>query len=231
MIDEIDDEDSPFVSISDEEYAEMQTKVQQAKALQSEIQQVSIQQAKLVDSNELDFHRLYTKARGWQSKFSVIRAAYNYYLPSILAAARTGHSINPNIVTWEFSPIEDNAWGQIRALGLPFYPQFPILDYFADFADPLRKIAIELDGKKFHDKKRDDIRDSRLHKEGWKIYRITGRIASRYLEDVFSEDIVYEIKEAVGSEYPFSIDNRSYLEMAEDTLDGYFLVLRRRHYT
>lgn len=231
MIDEIDNEDSPFVSISDEEYAEMQAKVQQDKALQSEVQQVRIEQAKLLDSNDLDFHSLYTEARGWQSKFSVIRAAYKYRLPSILAAARTGHSINPNIVTWEFSPIEDNAWGQIRALGLPFYPQFPVLDHFADFADPFRKIAIELDGKKFHDKKRDDVRDSRMRKEGWEIHRITGRIASRYLEDVFVEDTVYEIKEAVGSEYPFSIDNRSYLEMAEETLDGYLLVLRRRHYT
>ena len=70
-----------------------------------------------------------------------------------------------------------------------------------------------------------------MRKEGWEIHRITGRIASRYLEDVFVEDTVYEIKEAVGSEYPFSIDNRSYLEMAEETLDGYLLVLRRRHYT
>lgn len=231
MIDEIDEEDSPFVSISDEEYAQLQARVRQAKARQAEIQQVRSQHASLLDSIALDFHGRYTEARDWQSKLSVIQAAYNYYLPSILAAARRGCFINPNIVPWKFSRVADNVWCQIRALGLPFYPKFPILNYFVDFADPIHRIVIELEGKKVHDKQKAAIRENRLRNEGWKIYKITEHTASRYLGDVFSEDAVYEIKEAVGGEYPFSIENRAYVEMAEDTLDGYFLVLRRRYYT
>lgn len=230
MIDEIDDEDSPFISVSDKEYAEMQAKLQESKARKIKIKKNILIQDKIRKTDELDFHGLYAEARDWKAKLSVIVLAYNYYLPNILAAARRGHSIDPNIVTWEFSPIKDAAWCQIRVLGLPFYPLFPILGYFADFADPFRKIVIELDGKKFPTGKKDDIRDKRMRQEGWEVHRITGRTATRYLEDVFSADIAHEIKEAIGSEHPFFIGNRSYLEMAESTIDGYLLVLRRRHY-
>jgi len=38
------------------------------------------------------------------------------------------------------SPIEFNVWSDIRSNGLMFYPQFPVLNYFIDFADPIRKI-------------------------------------------------------------------------------------------
>lgn len=208
----------------------MQAKLQESKVQQAKVQQTLVVQGKELEANELDFHGLYAEARDWKAKLSVLVLAYKYHLPNILAAARRGYSTDPNIVTWEFSPIKDAAWCQIRVLGLPFYPQFPILGYFADFADPFRKIAIELDGKKFPTGKKDDARDKRMRQEGWEIHRITGRTATRYLEDIFPADIAHEIKEAIGSEHPFSISNRSYLEMAESTIDGYLLVLRRRHY-
>jgi very-short-patch-repair endonuclease len=227
---DLDDEESPFISISDEEYAEMQAKVQQAKAQRDKIQSPEVQKFRKREASKPDFYSLYKEARTWQSRLSVIQVAYEYYLPSILAAATTGRSIDPNIVEWEFTLIEDIAWCEIRALGLPFYPQFPILNYFADFADPLRKIVIELDGKRFHNKKKDDARDKRMRDEGWEIHRITSSTAKRYLDNVFSVDEAYEIRDVIGGEQPFSIANRPYLEMAESTIDGYLLALRRRHY-
>lgn len=211
MLDEIDDEDSPFISVSDEEYAEMQAKVQQG--------------------NSLDFHTRYANARDEQAKHLVIKAAYKHYLPSIMEAARTGHHMDPNIVTWKFLSVEDDVWYQIRALGLPFYPQFPILDYYASFADPFRKIAIELNRKKLHNKRQDNFREQQMRKAGWEVYRLSGRTATRYLEGAFSADVAREIEEAINSEHPFSEENKSYLEMAESTLDGYLLVLRRRYYS
>ena len=50
-----------------------------------------------------------------------------------------GDSYEPYIIDWcsLFSPIESMAWGEIRYHGLPFWPQFPIGTYFADFADPI----------------------------------------------------------------------------------------------
>jgi very-short-patch-repair endonuclease len=209
----------------------MQVQVQRAKTQQSKFQGLVNQHPSLQEIIRPNFHRLYKEARTWKSKLSVIQAAYKSYLPSILSAAKTGRSIDPNIVQWEFTHIEDIAWGEIRALGLPFYPQFPVLNYFADFADPLRKIVIELDGKKFHNKQKDDIRDKRMRDEGWKIHRIISSTTERYLDNVFSVDEAYEIKEAIGGEHPFSIGNRAYLEMAETTIDGYLLILRRWYYT
>jgi very-short-patch-repair endonuclease len=207
----IDDEESPFISISDEEYAEMQAKVR--------------------EGNSLDFHGRYAKASDWRLKQLVVQDAYKHFLPSIIEAAKTGHSIDPNIVTWKFSLVEDAAWYQIRALGLPLYPQFPILDYFADFADPFRKIVVEVNRSKPQNKKSDNLREKLMREAGWKVHRINGRTLMRYLQPSFSADIAREIEENINSDHLFLEENKFYLEMAESTLDGYFLILRRIYYT
>lgn len=72
------------------------------------------------------------------------------------------------------SPIERLVWLDIKYLGLPMYPQFPVLNYVLDFADPVKKIGIEADGKQFHDIKKDWLRDKELETHGWKIYRFKG---------------------------------------------------------
>jgi very-short-patch-repair endonuclease len=211
MVDELDDLEGAFVSISDEEYTELQAKVRQG--------------------NSLDFHGRYAQACNWQLKRLVLQAAYRHYLPSILETAKSGHLLDPNIITWEFSPIEDATWHQIKTLGLPFYPQFPILEYFADFADPFRKIAIEVNRRELHSTRSHNIRKKLMRQAGWEVYRIPTCAAMRYLEDIFSADMASEIEEAINSEQPFSESNKPYLKMAESTLDGYLLVLRRRCYT
>lgn len=69
-----------------------------------------------------------------------------------------------------------NIWSEIRCYGLPFYPQFPVLNYFIDFADPLEKIGIEVDWKEFHqDKEKDRKRQLELEAQWWRIFRISGR--------------------------------------------------------
>jgi very-short-patch-repair endonuclease len=74
------------------------------------------------------------------------------------------------------TPIEFLAWQTIRAKGrIVLYPQYPILKYYADFANPGLKIALELDGMNYHNSDKDRIRDENIKAEGWTIYRITGR--------------------------------------------------------
>lgn len=74
-----------------------------------------------------------------------------------------------------FTPIEREVWEVIRNYGLPFRPQYPVLRYFADFADPEQKIIIECDGSQFHkDKDRDARRDEELTAAGWAVFRIPG---------------------------------------------------------
>lgn len=92
-----------------------------------------------------------------------------------------------------FSPIESMAWGEIRYLGLPFWPQFPIGQYFADFADPIKKIVIECDGKEFHSREKDKPRDAFMNANGWTVYRISGADCNRIItppwEEIADKDI------------------------------------------
>ena len=56
------------------------------------------------------------------------------------------------------------------------YPQFPVREYFVDFGDPVKKIAIEADGQRWHtDGEKDRERQTRIEQEGWFVYRIEGR--------------------------------------------------------
>lgn len=102
---------------------------------------------------------------------------------------------DPYIVDWTevFSPIERMAWGEIRRWNLPLWPQFPIGRFFADFACPRRKIAIECDGKEFHDEERDRARDFEMVMNGWVVYRISGSDCNRIIpapwEEFWAKDI------------------------------------------
>jgi hypothetical protein len=139
--------------------------------------------------------------------WNYIRACYKHNLPVITdaAKARKRGRIDPYFLDWlqYFTPIEKQAWYSIRAIGVPLYPQFPALDYFIDFANPYYKIGLELDGKDFHDRKRDKIRDQRLFdEEGWRIFRATGKESAAAFKsaDEFEswQEGTTEYKEAVG---------------------------------
>lgn len=96
---------------------------------------------------------------------------------------------NPYPVDWTvlFSPIEKAAWNEIRCQNLPFWPQFPIGKYFADFANPIKKLVIECDGAAFHDAKKDAFRDSYMAANGWSVYRISGADCNRILKSPWEE--------------------------------------------
>lgn len=118
------------------------------------------------------------------SKFLAIRAAYAKLLPLWMDEyERTGDMRHdPYFMNWNFSPIETHVWNEIRTLGLPFYPQVPVLNYFIDFGCPFLKIGIECDGKAWHNAEEDAVRDERLSEEGWMIFRIEGHECFRLIE-------------------------------------------------
>lgn len=100
-------------------------------------------------------------------------------------------------ITWWgiFTPIENNAWDDIRFLGLPLYPQYPIGKYFVDFGDPFHRIAIEIDGAQWHkNKEKDEKRDNSIRKLGWQIYRIPGGKTFKTSEDFRNEDGVLDTR-------------------------------------
>lgn len=75
-----------------------------------------------------------------------------------------------------FTPIETCLWADIRQCGAVLWPQYPVMNFFVDFANPVAKVAVECDGAAFHmDKAKDAARDKRLVDAGWSVYRISGR--------------------------------------------------------
>lgn len=122
-----------------------------------------------------------------------------------------------------FSPIENNVWSDIRYLGLPMYPQYPVGKYFIDFADPIKKIGIEVDGKEFHqDIEKDEFHQSELEKLGWEIIRITGDKTFKDRRSFISED---EEREATSEELP-GLLAEYYAESSEGILNR----IRNDHY-
>jgi very-short-patch-repair endonuclease len=94
-----------------------------------------------------------------------------------------------------FTPIESALWSDIRMEGAIFYPQYPVFGYFVDFANPVAKVAIECDGKEFHqDKAKDALRDANLAKNGWKVYRFTGSECMKDCREYYNDDGVLVVE-------------------------------------
>jgi very-short-patch-repair endonuclease len=131
-------------------------------------------------ANEMgEFKAALNKCNNYFQSLKVIKDFYLKKEPEIIAL----HRRNPCAwfesypCDWSkyFSPIEFNAWCSIRSKGqIVLYPQYPVLNYHLDFANPGLRIGLELDGKQFHDQQRDIKRDNELKRAGWTIYRITG---------------------------------------------------------
>lgn len=118
----------------------------------------------------------YQHTNDYLAKLRMLRDYYRANEQRILSCPGKYFTSYP--VDWMalFTPIERMAWSSIRCKrGVILYPQYPVLKYFVDFGNPYRKIALELDGKHFHNTAKDRIRDRELRAVGWKVYRITGK--------------------------------------------------------
>lgn len=111
------------------------------------------------------------------ARWTLIREIYKEVIHDIEEAEKVGSGVDPYFVDWMkvFTPVEEDAWQSIRGQGLRFYPQFPVLSYFIDFADPIKKIGLEIDGRDWHtNRDKDRARDLELLSAGWRIFRVTG---------------------------------------------------------
>lgn len=92
-------------------------------------------------------------------------------------------NVNSIIEMIPMNTIERMAWMEIRKLGLPMLPQFPIGKYFADFADPIKKIVIEIDGKEWHDASKDMLRDKEMNELGYEVIRFEAKIVAKLVKE------------------------------------------------
>lgn len=139
-------------------------------------------------------HDLLRRGKKWDA----FRALYKTMMPEIMGRNGDRYGIDPYMIDWipHFTPIEYEAWQSIRAFGLPLYPQFPVGNVFVDFGDPVKKIALECDGKEWHDEEKDLERDNELFKAGWIVFRVTGSECKKpgiEIEDFTDE---FELSEA-----------------------------------
>jgi very-short-patch-repair endonuclease len=122
-----------------------------------------------------------------------------------------------------FTPIERNVWGEIRDLRLPFYPQFPVGPYFIDFADPVKKLGIEVDGRRYHeDLEGDWRREQALEQQGWTIIRILGR---HTYQEPAKHDLTY-VEEKLDPQDP----DEQYSWVVMDSATAVLLFVQRYYY-
>lgn len=134
--------------------------------------------------------------------YNEIRSHYEYLTPLIMERSKKHPSawVSPYCaeVDWVkiFTPIEYNTWHSIRINGrVPLYPQYPVHNYFTDFANPFLKIIIECDGADYHlDWEKDNNRDFELMEAGWKVYRISGSDCCRIPSEKYF-DLLYQLEE------------------------------------
>lgn len=110
-------------------------------------------------------------------RFRRIRANYANYQRWVEEGAASWMEGDPyEVGNWAaiFTPIEVGAWRDIRAAGLPLWPQLPVDRFFVDFGNPVVKVALECDGKQWHDPLKDAERDRRLTSLGWVVLRAPG---------------------------------------------------------
>lgn len=142
------------------------------------------------------------------NKWKEIRSHYAKHNHEIMSEKAHVFAIDP--YAWDMgkamiwmTPIETAMWCDIRNQGLVMYPQWPQCGFFLDFANPVAKVAIECDGKEFHDEVLDRKRDAILENDGWTIYRIKG---FQCLKDGFENE---------DGKYEYSYSEKLCIEIAE----------------
>jgi hypothetical protein len=126
--------------------------------------------------------------------YEIQNAARRFYadrLPIIMNHRADDWALDP--YEWDgsgivLSPIESWLWTDIRQANMILYPQMPVAGFFADFGNPVAKVAIECDGAAFHNPERDAARASKIKQSGWTLYRFTGKECRMDTYDEFEGD-------------------------------------------
>lgn len=174
------------------------------------------------------FRTKYALTLDYHTMLDFISEYYKIENDNIIELAKRDKCAYYNIYAfgWEeiFTPIELEAWYSIRSKGrLVLYPQYPVLNYHLDFANPYLKIALELDGAKYHDKEKDLKRDNNLRALGWTVYRISGREMNNMNYKNFND----MINEGIDDLHDISAEINNWIGC---TGDGVITAIRVKHF-
>lgn len=135
--------------------------------------------------NQQQLSAAWYEAGSIQKRWGVIREYYMRSMADIEKSGAGGWGIDVYEIPIlsGFSPIEQLAWDELRSRGMVMYPQFPVFNWFIDFANPHLRIGLELDGAAYHDPIKDAEKDEFLMGQDWKIFRITGAEMNRHMRE------------------------------------------------
>lgn len=160
-----------------------------------------------------------------------IRRRYEELLPVIID--KYPITIPYEIADWFLilTKAERMFWDCIRSLAAPFYPEFPVGKYYVDFADPFRKIAIEVHSNKYHlgREEKDFIRQSNIEDLGWSVYHLEAKHMWVVMDDFEKNDFG---KEADNVSATRNHDLASkYLKYYSNDADGILRRFMYKHYS
>jgi hypothetical protein len=170
--------------------------------------------------NNQDRSRALIDSKGTPQHWLLLREIYEEITLKIF---KYNGRADPYFVDWSalFTPIEVMAWSEVRSNGMHMFPQYPVGRYFLDFADPRNKIALECDGKQWHDEAKDRRRDADLFEMGWCVYRATGAECMRFVQPPA------DYREMTEGEEP---DDEHLYRWYLQTIDGLGESIRAVHY-
>jgi len=113
---------------------------------------------------------------------------------------------HPNVIMAQrgfMSSIERKMKDLLDRAEIPYEAQYPVLQFFVDFALPSLKIAIECDGDYWHKQqpKRDQRRQRMIEGQGWTVVRFSEREINERLDSV--EEKVLRIAANHSGQYRF----------------------------
>lgn len=95
----------------------------------------------------------------------------------------SGQDKNPKYFARQLRQKDNDAeailWSELRNRRLhnyKFVREFPIENYFADFACRRKKLVVEIDGSQHADRMHDNKRDTWLNEQGWNVLRFTNML-------------------------------------------------------
>ena len=122
------------------------------------------------------FQEPYDNAKNDFERRLILKDFYSHYTKRIMENNGIADVYMLGDSTMKYmTPIEQIFFRLTRTIGRCYlFPEYPVGNYFVDFGNPYHKIAVECDGKEWHDAEKDRLRDIELHKMGWIVFRLTG---------------------------------------------------------
>ena len=160
----------------------------------------------------------------------LIRETYELITPEIFKAAVKGKNVHMYILHWNFSPNAGKAWSIIRSMQIGLYPQYPALNYFLDFADPYRRIAVFVEERIPSSVMYVDYQDKALALYGWKVFRIPNEVSNSYESDLLPIHLVNIDDVNAKSEEQLIERKKWNQELSKKTIDGFFRWLKDNYF-